>query len=165
MKDLLNLPVGKALVPVEVDEYDCDECFFNENCEEQHCISNHRSDGKDVIYKVSDIKNYKILEAAEKANSEFSEQQELARDNAIGSLEEIGHELADLNISGVMKRKISQMLSCAISSSYKVGFINGTNIQEFRQNGFIKLMYGGDEAGVGKTILEDLSELTFRVKV
>jgi hypothetical protein len=63
MNYLQNLPVGKALVPVEVDEYDCDECFFNDSCEETHCISDRRIDGKDVIYKLVDVETLNFKES------------------------------------------------------------------------------------------------------
>jgi hypothetical protein len=43
MNYLQNLSVGKALVPV--DEYTCDECFFNDSCEEPYCIADRRVEG------------------------------------------------------------------------------------------------------------------------
>jgi hypothetical protein len=65
MNYLQNLPVGKALIPVEVGEYDCDNCFFNDDCEEPHCMADRRIDGKDVIYKLVDVEtfNFKEIEA------------------------------------------------------------------------------------------------------
>jgi len=56
---MTEIPIGKALVAVERDDaLLCEDCFFHnaQRCsEEMACRPYHRSDGKDVIFKLIDI--------------------------------------------------------------------------------------------------------------
>jgi hypothetical protein len=66
---MINIPLGKALVPVESDA-GCNFCCLTGSYEDGEigcnsdlcCISDHRRDGKNVIFKLIDIpekeKNY-----------------------------------------------------------------------------------------------------------
>jgi hypothetical protein len=55
---MIDIPLGKALVPVEADdESDCDGCIYgNDNCNGMifHCYAGNRKDGKNVIFKLVD---------------------------------------------------------------------------------------------------------------
>ena len=58
---MIDLPLGKALVAVEVDRLgwqdtsDCADCVFEDECSGVLCFETDRKDGKNVIYKLVDL--------------------------------------------------------------------------------------------------------------
>jgi hypothetical protein len=53
---MIDIPLGKALVPVKLRNKNCEECcFIDYNCnKELACIRHERKDGKPVIFKLVD---------------------------------------------------------------------------------------------------------------
>jgi hypothetical protein len=53
---MLEIPIGKALVAVEVKNSSCIECdvlkLWNKPCHSFICFSSERKDGKNVIFKL-----------------------------------------------------------------------------------------------------------------
>jgi hypothetical protein len=90
---------------------------------------------------------------------------QLAFDNAIENLQEINHELVDMNISKKTQERISAFLQTAVSNAYKAGIVTGANLPEMTQNSFIQLLYGdGGKRETGTFIQNCLTELMFQVR-
>jgi len=51
----IYLPIGTALIPVE-SKSSCGECFFADERKCLECHAEKRPDGKDVIYKLTVLK-------------------------------------------------------------------------------------------------------------
>ena len=90
---------------------------------------------------------------------------QLAFNSALETIQNICHELADMNISGTKKKQIGCILQSAISNAYKAGFVCGSNRPELTQNGFVSLMYDRDFHSVGGVILDDLQKLTLAARM
>jgi len=54
---MIDIPLGKALVPVEsINSYDCEQCYLFDtgDCLEIQCYKEDRKDGENVIFKLLD---------------------------------------------------------------------------------------------------------------
>ena len=62
---MIDLPIGKAIVTVEVNTEACDNCIFDRDnfcglpSPNTYCGNNRRQDGKNVIFKIVDLPEMK----------------------------------------------------------------------------------------------------------
>jgi len=55
---LIDIPLNKALVAVEVKKLSCPKCFcYGNDCEVMACCYEDRKDGKNVMFKLVDYKD------------------------------------------------------------------------------------------------------------